>query len=151
MPYILPTFLLAIALLLLLPRNDWRAYYPALLFAALLGTVCDLCGVVFKQWVYYGPVVGGLSLWSDLGIAPLEGVIFIRLFDRRWRLGWRLLYLTGWSGGNAFFEWFYVYLGWIGYHHWNPRRAFLFYICFFGLVWLQEYWYNGTGRLRLSP
>jgi hypothetical protein len=148
MAYLLPTLLLAICLALILPRRDWRAYYPLLLFAALLGTVSDLCGVVYQQWVYYGPVVGGLSLWSDLGIAPLEAAIFIRLFNRQWRMSKRLGYLWVWSAGNAFFEWAYVRFGWIGYHHWNPGRAFLFYLFFFSLVWLEEYWYNGTGRLR---
>ncbi|MGD9156317.1 MAG: CBO0543 family protein [Bacillota bacterium] len=149
MAYILPTVILGIALALLLPRRQWREYYPALLFAALLGTVSDLCGVVFQQWVYYGPVVGGLSLWSDLGIAPLEGALFIRLFRASWRPGGRTAYLLGWAGVNALCEWFYVYVGWIGYRHWNPFRAFLYYIFFFSLVWVQEYWYNGTGRLRI--
>jgi hypothetical protein len=148
MAYILPTLFLMIVFARFIPIRQWRSYYPTLLFTAVLGTVCDLCGVVFHQWVYYGPVVGGLSLWSDLGIAPLEGALFIRLFSGSWRIGKSLLYLLGWAAGNAFFEWFYVQAGWIGYDHWNPLRAFLFYIFFFSLVWLQEYWYNGAGRVR---
>jgi hypothetical protein len=147
MAYILPTILLWAVVCRAISRSQWRAYYPLLLFTALLGTICDLCGFTFKQWVYYGPVVGGLSLWSDLGIAPAEGALFIRFFPTACPNGARLGYLLVWALLNAVFEWFYVWMGWIGYIYWNPFRAFWFYVGFFGLVWLEEYWYNGTGRL----
>lgn len=148
MAYILTTILLWTAFALAVPFRHWRRYYPALIFTALLGTVCDLLGVVFDQWVYYGPVVGALSLWSDLGIAPAEGGLFVRFFPASANRAVRFGYLLAWSLVNAGFEWFFVWVGWIGYDHWNPGRAFLFYIGFFGLIWAQEYWYNGTGRLR---
>lgn len=148
MAYILTTLFFWLLLALLVPVKQWRSYYPVLIFAALLGMVSDLCGVIYQQWVYYGPVVGGLSLWSDLGIAPAEGAVFIRLFPRNRHVLIRSGYLILWAGLNAGFEWFFVKVGWIGYDRWNSGRAFLFYLFFFGVIWVQEYWYNGTERLR---
>jgi len=148
MPYIVATLLLWTGLIILVGRKNLKKYYPVLIFTALLGTTADLCGYVFRQWVYHGPVVGGLSIWSDLGIAPAEGGIFIRLFPAAKGLGTQGAYLMAWSFINALLEWIFVKLGWIGYYQWRPARAFLFYIIFFGLVWVQEYWYNGTDRLR---
>ena len=150
MSYIFATFTLWVLFFLINPRKYWRSYYPTIIFSALLGTISDLCGVVFDQWAYYGPVVGALSLWSDLGIAPAEGALFIRLLPSGRPISIKLLYLSGWSFINAAFEWFFVWVGWIGYDHWNPGRAFCFYIFFFGMIWLQEFWYNGTGRLRMK-
>lgn len=148
MGYILSTIILWIAFRYFVPFKDWRKFYPTLIFTALLAVVCDLMGVVFDQWVYYGPVVGGLSLWSDLGIAPAEGGLFIRFYPARSNNLVKGSYLIFWSAFNAFFEWFFVKVDWIGYDQWNPVRAFIFYIFFFSLVWTQEYWYNGTGRCR---
>ena len=147
MAYILTTIALWVYFALAVPLRNWRHYYPTLIFSALLGTISDLLGVVLDQWAYYGPKVGGLSLWSDLGIAPAEGGIFIRMMPAgRWsRL--RFPYWILWAIVNAVFEWFFVWVGWIGYDHWNPFRAFLFYLFFFGCIWVQEQWYQGTGRL----
>lgn len=147
MAYLLSTFAMWVIFGLLVSWRDWRKYYPVLIFTALLATVCDLSGVVFDQWIYHGPVVGGLSLWSDLGIAPAEGGIFVRLYPVRRGVLRKIGYLLGWSAFNAFFEWYFVRVGWIGYDQWNPIRAFIFYVLFFSLIWVQEYWYNGTGRL----
>lgn len=146
MAYILTTIALWTIFMLLVPVKKWRSFYPVIIFAALLGTVSDLLGVVFDQWAYYGPVVGALSLWSDLGIAPAEGVLFIQLFPIKKSKYIRMLYLGLWSLANAALEWFFVWVGWIGYDHWNPLKAFCFYLFFFGLIWAQEYWYNGTGK-----
>ncbi len=152
MAYILTTIVLWVLLVLLVPAREWRRYYPTLLFSALLGTISDLLGVVLNQWSYYGPVVGSLSLWSDLGIAPAEGGIFLRLFPGqkfgpRTRL-LRIFYWGLWAFFNAILELFFVRMGWIGYHRWNTWKAFIFYLFFFGLIWVQEYWYNGTGKLK---
>lgn len=148
MAYILTTITLWSLFALLVSLKKWRLYYPVIIFAALLGTISDLLGVVFDQWAYYGPVVGALSLWSDLGIAPAEGALFIYWFPvkKAWLI--RLLYIGLWSLANAVMEWFFVWVGWIGYDHWNPLKAFLFYWFFFGLIWVQESWYNGTGKFR---
>jgi hypothetical protein len=148
MAYILTTIVLWVLFFILIPCKDWRKYYPTLLFTALLGTIADLLGVVFDQWAYYGPVVGSLSLWSVLGIAPAEGGLFIRLFPINSNYLIKTGYWTLWSVGNAFFEWFFVWVGWIGYDQWNPLRATIFYLVFFGAVLGQEYWYNGTGKLK---
>ncbi len=148
MAYILTTIFLWAVFFLVVPGRDWRKYYPVIIFTALLGTISDLLGVRLDQWAYYGPVVGGLSLWSDLGIAPAEGGIFIKFFPTRQSALFKVLYCVAWSAVNAAFEWFFVWVGWIGYDHWNPLRAFLFYIVFFGLIFLQERWYNGTGRFN---
>ena len=148
MAYILTTIALWVLFALLVPFNKWRDYYPVIIFTALLGTVSDLLGVVFDQWAYYGPVVGSLSLWSDLGIAPAEGALFIRLFPFGKKRFIKSLAVGLWALANAAFEWFFVWVGWIGYGQWNPLKAFLFYLFFFGLIWLQESWYNGTGKFR---
>ena len=148
MAYILVTIMLWTIFGLLTPWRDWRRYYPTLIFSALLGTICDLMGVVFDQWAYYGPTLGALSLWSDLGIAPAEGGLFVRLFPKRRKPWLIILYLLGWGVFNAWWEWFFVLMGWIGYDKWNPLRAGIFYFLFFGLVGIQEYWYNGTDKLR---
>ena len=76
MAYILVTVALWVFFLLWVPYERTR-YYPTLLFSALLALVADLYGVTFDQWAYHGPVVGTLSLWSDLGIAPAESGLFI--------------------------------------------------------------------------
>lgn len=148
MVYIFAALLAWMVIICLGCINQWEGYYPTILFSALLGTVSDLYGVVFNQWAYHGPTVGGLSLWSVLGIAPAEGGLFIRLFpaSKHWYL--KIGYLIGWSLLNTAGEWFFVQAGWIQYIQWNSFRAFLFYLFFFGAVWLQEYWYNATGRLR---
>jgi hypothetical protein len=148
MAYILATFALWVCFLIWVPVPQRRNYYPTLLFGALLGVVADLCGVVFDQWAYYGPAVGGLSLWSDLGIAPAESGLFIRLFPLKANRIGKIAYLMLWSISNAAMEWFFVWVGWIGYDHWNPIRAAIFYFLFWGAVWGQEYWYNATGRLK---
>ena len=148
MAYILCTLFIMALFIMLVPRGEWKKFYPSLNFSALIGIVSDLFGVVFNQWAYHGPTVGGLSLWSVLGIAPAEGGLFIRLFpaSKHWYL--KIGYLIGWSLLNTTGEWFFVQAGWIEYIQWNSFRAFLFYLFFFGAVWLQEYWYNATGRLR---
>ncbi len=148
MAYILTTIVLWTTFFLLTPTRDFRKYYPILILAALIGTVADLLGVYYDQWIYHGPVVGGLSLWSDLGIAPAEAGLYIRFFPARSSTLPKLGYVCGWSLLNAIFEWAFVWVGWIGYDHWNPVMAFLFYVAFFGILWVHETWYNGTGRLR---
>lgn len=125
-----------------------RAYYPILIFSSLLGVVSDIVGVISNQWGYHGPTVGGLSLWSVLGIAPAEGGLFIRLFPKSKSLVLKISYWVGWAILNTLGELLFVKAGWISYIHWNALRAFWYYMFFFGLIWLQEYWYNGTGRLR---
>ena len=130
------------------PFRKWRKYYPSLILSALLAIVSDLFGVVLNQWANHGPTVGGLSLWSVLGIAPAEGGLFIRFFPAQHRWLVIISYLLFWSLINTVGEWFFVQAGWIEYIQWNVFRAFLFYLFFFGAVWLQEYWYNGTGRVR---
>ncbi len=150
MAYIIITIILWLIFWKFVPLKSWRDYYPTLLFSGLLGTICDLLGVVFKQWVYYGPVVGGLSLWSDLGIAVAEGGLFIRFFPAGKNRWYQMGYLLFWSILNGIAEWLFVMAGWIGYHHWNPLRATLFYVFFFGFIWLQEFWYNGTNRLVIK-
>jgi hypothetical protein len=148
MAFILVTVALWIFLFILIPYRVRSRYYPTLLFSALLALVADLCGVTFDLWAYHGPVVGTLSLWSDLGIAPAESGLFIRFFpilSNRWiKIG----YFTIWSIGNAWCEWLFAWAGWIAYDHWNPIRATVFYFLYWIAVWGQEYWYNVTGRLR---
>lgn len=148
MAYIIITAMLWILFISLAPCREWRRYYPSLVFSGLLAIASDLFGVIWNQWAYQGPIVGGLSLWSVLGIAPAEGGLFIRLFpaSEHWYI--KTGYLIGWSLLNTVGEWFFVQAGWIQYLQWNSFRAFLFYLFFFGAVWLQEYWYNATGRLR---
>ena len=147
MSYILTTFFLWFFFGWLNRFRDWRKYYPSLIFSALLAVVADLLGFVLNQWAYHGPTVGGLSLWSVLGIAPAEGGLFIRLFPMRHHWLLKISYLFGWSLLNTSGEWFFVETGWIEYIQWNVLRALLFYFFFFGAIWVQEYWYNGTGRI----
>lgn len=129
-------------------RKGFKEYYSTLIFSALVALISDLYGILFNQWAYHGPTVGGLSLWSVLGIAPAEGGLFIRLFPASKHWYFKTGYLIGWSLLNTAGEWFFVQAGWIQYIQWNSFRAFLFYLFFFGAVWLQEYWYNATGRFR---
>jgi hypothetical protein len=150
MAYILTTITLWVLFFIMVPHPNWRKYYPTLLLAALLGIISDLLGVVQKQWVYHGPVVGALSLWSDLGIAPAEAGLFIHLSPTTANRFIKIGYLLLWSVGNAAFEWFFVWVGWIGYNHWNPLRATIFYSAYWVVIWSQEYWYNRTGRLKKS-
>lgn len=148
MVYIYSTIAVWTAFFVLIPVRRWRDYYPVILFSALLGLVCDIYGVAYQQWVYHGPIVGGLSLWANLGIAPAEGGLFIRLYPtgKKWFIQGG--YLGAWAFINMVLERLFVAAGWIGYQRWNSGRAFIFYLAFFGLVGLQEYWYNGSGRLR---
>lgn len=148
MSYLIITLLLWAVFVWVNPYGDWRRYYPSLIFAALFAIVSDLLGIVHHQWIYNGPTVGGLSLWSVLGIAPAEGGLFIRFFPTQQHWIIKICYLMIWSLLNTAGEWFFVQAGWIGYIQWNVFRAFLFYLFFFGAVWLQEYWYNATGRVR---
>ncbi|HBF37754.1 MAG TPA: hypothetical protein DDW50_10570 [Firmicutes bacterium] len=148
MAYILATAAFWVLFLLLVPGFERPRYYPTLLFSALLALVADLCGVVFDQWAYYGPVVGTISLWSDLGIAPAESGLFIYFFPGSANWFIKICYFIVWSVSNAAGEWFFVWVGWIGYDHWNPIRATIFYIFYWSAVWAQEYWYNATGRLK---
>lgn len=150
MAYILATIALWVLFFILVPRPERRNYYSTLLFAALLAMIADLLGVVLDQWAYYGPVVGSLSLWSDLGIAPAEGGLFIRFFPATANRLIKIAYLALWAVSNAALEWFFVWVGWINYDRWNPVRATVFYGFFWSAVWLQEYWYNATARLRKS-
>lgn len=148
MGFIIATFVLWIIFSWLTPLKEWRKYYPTLIFTGLLGTIADLLGVVFDQWAYYGPVVGELSLWSDIGIAPAEGALFIRLFPIKLSMSLQIGFWILWALANAVFESLFVWAGLIGYDHWNPFRAWIFYLFFFGLVWFQEWCYNGTGRIK---
>ncbi len=149
MAYIIGTlFLWVLLVLIIAPYKERKTYYSALIFSGLLGIISDLYGVTYNQWIYNGPTVGGLSLWSVLGIAPAEGGLFIRLFPTRHHWLLKTSYLFGWSLLNTAGEWFFMETGWIEYIQWNPLRALLFYLFFFGAVWVQEYWYNGTGRIR---
>lgn len=148
MIYIVCTFFLWLMFKLFVPWREWRDYYPVFLFTALLGTLCDLWGIAYGQWLYHGPTVGGLSLWAVVGMAAAEGGLFIRLYPAGRSRGIQGLYLLGWSVINTFCEWWFVQMGWIDYLQWNPLRAFVFYILFFGSVGIQEYAYNGTKRLR---
>jgi hypothetical protein len=148
MAYILVTIGLWTLFFVLVPRQERRKYYPTFLFSALLGVISDLYGVINKQWYYSGPVVGGLSLWSNLGIAPAESGLFIYFFPINNKHIVKIGYFALWSLGNAACEWFFVLVGWIGYIHWNPTRAAIFYGFFWWGVWGQEYWFNATGRLN---
>lgn len=148
MAYIFITLLLWIVFIFLVCFKQKKEYYPTLLFSALFSLVSDLFGVTFSQWLYYGPTVSGLSLWSVLGIAPVEGGLFIIIYPRKHTWFIKIGYLFCWALLNTAGEWFFVQAGWLQYIQWDSLRAFLFYLFFFGAVWLQEYWYNGTGRLR---
>ena len=148
MAFILATLVLWTLFFLLIPNHERFRYYPTISFSALLALVADVCGVTFDQWAYYGLVIGTLSLWSDLGIAPAESVLFIKFFPVNGYLFGKIVYLAIWSIVNAAFEWFFVRMGWIGYDHWNPMRATVFYFFYWTVIWTQEYWYNATGRLK---
>lgn len=130
--------------LCLVPRREWRTLYPTLLFTALLGTVADLLGVTYRQWEYIGPTTGGLSLWSDLAIAPPQGGFAVYLqkkYPRRSWLNWLF-----WVVANACGERLFVHWGLIRYHQWNSLKATLFYFPFFALIFLQERWWRKTGK-----
>lgn len=134
-----------LAFLLIVPLREWRRYYPTLVFTALLGVVADLCGVVYKQWEYIGPTIGGLSLWSDLGIAPPQGGLAAYLTDKYPR--WSLLNWLAWIFANAFGEWVFVQWGLIRYHQWSTLKATVFYFPFFIFIYLQyKWWRRGTNR-----
>lgn len=148
MIYFICTSLLWITFIGLISSKNIRRYYSVLLFSSLLAIVSDSGGVTTKQWTYYGPTVGGLSLWSVLGIAPAEGGLYIRLFPKSKKVMVKVGYLVFWAVLNTLGELLFVKAGWIGYIHWNSLRAFIYYLLFFGAIWLQEYWYNGTGRVR---
>ncbi len=148
MAYIICFLFLWCILVLIVPYRDFRKFYPSMIFTGLVGIVCDLYGVASRQWTYNGPTVGGLSLWSVLGIASAEGGLFIRLFPEAKNYQIKIAYWVGWALLNTIAERIFVWAGLVGYIQWNSFRAFLFYLFFFGAVWLQEYWYNGTGRLR---
>lgn len=122
--------------LIIVPKGERRRLYPALIFTALLGTLADLYGVVYQQWKYIGPTVGGLSLWSDLGIAPPQGglaVYFQRNYPKKAWLNWLF-----WIGANAVGEWVFVQWGLIQYPYWSTLKATIFYFPFFALIYLQE-------------
>jgi hypothetical protein len=132
-----------LAFFLIVPIKHWRWVYPAVIFTALLALVCDLLGVVFLQWEYIGPVTGGLSLWSDLGIAPPSGGLAVYLHHRYPRWAW--LNWSFWIFANAIGEWVFVKMGFIRYHEWNSLKATLFYLLFFAIIYLQDRWYRGGG------
>ncbi|HHT48431.1 MAG TPA: hypothetical protein GXZ98_03970 [Firmicutes bacterium] len=125
---------------LLVPRREWRSLYPTLLFTALLGTVADLLGVTYWQWEYIGPTVGGLSLWSDLAIAPPQGgfAVYLQKKFPRWSW-WNWLF---WIAANACGERLFVQWGLIRYHQWNSLKATLFYFPFFALIFIQDWWWR---------
>lgn len=114
MAYIFCTTILWVILISIVPYKGWRRYYPTLIFAGLLGIFCDLYGIIFQQWTYHGPTVGGLSLWSVLGIAPAEGVLFIRLFPKQKNSLIKIVYWLSWALLNTVAERFFC-LGWMGW------------------------------------
>jgi len=114
-----------------------------LIFTALLATVADIYGVMYKQWEYIGPTTGGISLWSDLGIAPPQGGLAIYLQRRFPR--WSVVNWLFWIGANALGEWLFVRWGLIRYHEWNTLKATLFYFPFFALIYLQDRWWRSRG------
>ena len=148
MIYFICTNLLWVMYIVLISPKNIRRYYPVLLFSSLFGIVSDLVGVITNQWTYHGQTVGNLSLWSVLGIASAEGGLYIRLFPKSKSVMFKIGYWVFWAILNTLGELFLVKAGWIGYIQWNSFRAFIYYLFFFGAVWLQEYWYNGTGRIR---
>ncbi len=148
MAYILVAVALWVLFFWFIADYERGKYYPTLLFSALLALVADLFGVTFDQWAYHGPVVGALSLWSDLGIAPAESGLFMRFYPTPFNKAAKICYFTIWSMGNALGEWLFVQQGWIVYHRWTPIRAAVFYYLYWAAVWTQEYWYNATGRLK---
>ena len=110
------------------PR-EWHRYYPQRLFGALLGTLFDLIGVVTFQWHYLGPTTGGLSLWSDLGVAPAEAGLFTWSLRRLGR--WPGAVWAFWILGNTLGELVFMRRGWIVYGHWRPLKALVFYVVYF--------------------
>lgn len=148
MAYILVAVALWVFFFWLISDSERAKYYPTLLFSALLALVADLCGVTLDQWAYHGPVVGTLSLWSDLGIAPAESGLFMRFYPAPFNKLAKIFYFTIWSMVNTLGEWLFVQQGWIVYDRWNPIRATVFYYLYWTAVWAQEYWYNATGRLK---
>src|SRR5690554_622894 len=136
MAYAFTGLVLWFAFFLLVPKGEWRNYYSTVIFTALLATVCDLLGVVYRQWVYIGPTVGGVSLWSDLGIAPPQGglaVYFQRKFPARAWANWLF-----WISANALGERLFVQWGLISHLNWNSLKATLFYILFFAVIFIQD-------------
>ena len=144
MTYILLTIAAWSAFFWLVRSAEWRRYYPQMLFGALLGTLSDLIGVTTFQWHYFGPTTGGLSLWSDIGVAPAETALFtwsLRRFSR-----WQWAAWLFWTIGNAVGEWVFVRRDWIVYGYWQPLKAFLFYVGFFAclhLHWQFLTWLEG--------
>src|SRR5690554_2215475 len=131
MAYAFTGLVLWFAFFLLVPKGEWRNYYSTVIFTALLATVCDLLGVVYRQWVYIGPTVGGVSLWSDLGIAPPQGglaVYFQRKFPARAWANWLF-----WISANALGERLFVQWGLISHLNWNSLKATIFIFFFSGL------------------
>jgi hypothetical protein len=61
---------------------------------------------------------------------------------------YKIGYWFVWALLNTLGELLLVKAGWIGYIQWDSIRAFIYYLSFFSAIWLQEYWYNGTGRVR---
>ncbi len=147
MPYRLVGLGLWFLFLILVPRKERRELYPSLVFTALLGTVADLYGVTYKQWEYIGPTTGGLSLWSDLGIAPPQGGFAVYLHRRYPRWSW--VNWLFWIGANAFGEWLFVKWGLIRYHEWNSWKATFFYFPFIALIYLQDQWWGRVKESRL--
>jgi len=143
LPYRLVGLGLWFLYLLIVPRREWRDLYPGLIFTALLATVADIYGVMYKQWEYIGPTTGGISLWSDLGIAPPQGGLAIYLQRRFPR--WSVVNWLFWIGANALGEWLFVRWGLIRYHEWNTLKATLFYFPFFALIYLQDRWWRSRG------
>lgn len=140
MAYALTGLGLWFAFFLLVPRGEWRNYYSTVIFTALLATVSDLLGVVYRQWVYIGPTVGGLSLWSDLGIAPPQGGLaayFHRKYPARAWANWLF-----WAGANALGERLFLQWGLIQYVNWTSLKATLFYLLFFALIYLQDRFFS---------
>jgi len=137
MAYILLTVAVWAAFFWAVRPGRWRSYYPQIVFGALLGTLCDLAGVTAFQWHYFGPTTGGLSLWSDIGVAPAEAGLFawsMRTFPRR-----RWLFWIFWTAGNAAGEWVFVRADWIVYGYWHPLKAFIFYVGFFAVIRLHMF------------
>lgn len=136
MSYVLAAAMLWAAFFWAVGPREWRRYYPQVLFGALLGTICDLVGVTTYQWHYFGPTTGGLSLWSDLGIAPPQAGLFA-WFRRRFPL-WHWAAWLSFSLANTLGEWLLVRRDWIVYGAWRPLKAFLFYLGFFGVLRLHQ-------------
>lgn len=134
--YILLTIAFWAAFFVAVRPGEWRAYYPLVLFGGLLGTLSDLIGVTTYQWHYFGPTTGGLSLWSDLGVAPAQAGLFAWSLRRYPR--WRWVLWLFWTAGNAAGEWLFVQRDWILYGYWHPLKAFLFYVGFFLCLRLHE-------------